>query len=62
MCMTKRVQVTFTEKQWELIQKLKGELGDGDADVVRNLVLAWLSEKSLISTSVKENKMKKDSK
>lgn len=59
MCMVKRVQVTFTEGQWELLQKLKGELGDGDADVVRNLVIAWLSEKSLISTNIKENKLKR---
>jgi hypothetical protein len=25
----------------------------GDADIVRNIVLAWLSEKSLITTNVK---------
>ncbi len=51
---TKRVQVSFTERQWELIEKLKGELGEGDADVVRNIVIAWLSEKSFISSTVKK--------
>jgi len=35
------------------LEKLRGEFGDGDADIVRNIVLAWLSEKSLISTTVK---------
>lgn len=28
-------------------------MGDGDADIVRNIVLAWLSEKSIISTNLK---------
>lgn len=51
---SKRVQVSFTKKQWELIKNLKGEFGNADADIVRNLALAWLSEKSLISSSAKK--------
>ena len=54
MSKTKRVQVSFTEGQWTLIEKLRGEFGDGDADIVRNIVLAWLSEKSFISTTAKK--------
>lgn len=50
----KRVQVVFTPGQWELISQLRGEFGDGDADIIRNIVLAWLAEKSLISTIVKQ--------
>ncbi|WAC04301.1 MAG: hypothetical protein OS112_07480 [Methanoregula sp.] len=50
----KRVQVVFTPGQWELISQLRGEFGEGDADIVRNIVLAWLAEKSLISTNVKQ--------
>jgi hypothetical protein len=53
MSKTKRVQVAFTESQWKLLETLRGEFGDGDADIVRNIVIAWLSEKSLISTTVK---------
>jgi len=49
----KRVQVAFTQDQWNMIEKLRGELGDGDADIVRNIVLAWLAEKSFISTIAK---------
>jgi len=52
----KRVQVSFTSKQWALIQRLKGTIGETDADVVRNLVLAWLAEKSLIAAEVKKQK------
>ena len=51
---TKRVQVSFTEKQWELIQNLQGELGNSDSDIVRSIVISWLTEKSFISTSVKK--------
>lgn len=49
----KRVQVVFTVSQWELLEKFRGEFGDGDADIVRNIVIAWLSEKSFISTTIK---------
>ena len=50
---TKRVLVSFTAAQWELIQKLRGEFGEKDANIVRNIVLSWLSEKSMISTVAK---------
>lgn len=53
----KRVQVSFTERQWALIEKLQGEMGMTDADIVRNIVLAWLAEKSLISHIIKKEKM-----
>jgi hypothetical protein len=49
----KRVQVVFTGEQWFLIEKFRGDLGDGDAEIVRNIVIAWLSEKSIISTNAK---------
>lgn len=51
---SKRVQVSFTKKQWELIKNLEGEFGSADADIVRNIILAWLSEKSFISSSAKK--------
>ena len=49
----KRVQVAFTPSQWDLVEKFRGEFGEGDADIVRNMVLAWLAEKSFISTVAK---------
>jgi len=56
MVKKKRVQVTFTEGQWKLIEKLKPEFGDGDSEIIRNVVISWLSEKSFISDSVKAKK------
>jgi len=55
----KRVLVTFTPEQWNIIKSLKGELGNGDADIVRNIVISWLAEKSFISTTAKEKLSKK---
>ena len=56
---TKRVQVSFTNKQWELIKSLEGELGNSDSDIVRSIVVSWLTEKSFISTTVKKRMEKK---
>jgi len=53
MTKTKRVQVSFTEAQWHLAEKLRGEMGDSDADIIRNIVLAWLAEKSFVTDSTK---------
>jgi predicted transcriptional regulator len=52
--MSKKIQVSFSDRQIELLERLKGELGETDADVVRNIVIAWLAEKSFISTVIKE--------
>jgi len=49
----KRVQVTFTEEQWSLIERFRRVMGNEDAEIVRNMVLAWLSEKSVVTESVK---------
>jgi aryl-alcohol dehydrogenase-like predicted oxidoreductase len=49
----KRVQVTFTEEQWRVIEKFRGVMGNDDAEIVRNIVLAWLSEKSVVTSIAK---------
>lgn len=46
--MPKKVQVTFTSGQWKLIEKLRGTIGDNDSEIVRNIVISYLSEKSYI--------------
>ena len=51
----KRVQVTFTEEQWSLIERFRGVMGNDDAEIVRNIVLAWLAEKSVISENIKRS-------
>ena len=53
MAKSKRVQVSFTERQWNMIETLRGEMGDTDADMVRNIVLAWMAEKSFVTDTTK---------
>ena len=50
---SKRVQVSFTAGQWDLIERFKEDMGGKDADVVRSIVISWLAEKSVITTDVK---------
>lgn len=54
----KRIQVTFTKEQWELIEKLRGEMGVTDSEIVRNIVMGWLMEKSFISSALKSKLFK----
>ncbi len=49
-----RIQVQFTSEQYNLIKKLKGELGSNNADVVRTIVLLWLTENSFIVDELKK--------
>jgi hypothetical protein len=56
----KRVQVSFTKEQWNLIEKLKGEMGITDSEIVRNIIMGWLMEKSFISTTLKEKLFKRN--
>ena len=54
----KRIQVRFTVEQWKLIEKLKGEMGVTDSEVIRNIVMAWLVEKSFISSTLESKLFK----
>ena len=47
----KRLTVQFSDEQWELIDSLA--MGNTDAEKIRAIVVSWLAEKSLISTSAK---------
>ncbi|VVB65704.1 Modification methylase MthTI [Candidatus Gugararchaeum adminiculabundum] len=46
--MAKKIQVVFTDEQWDVIDTLRGRMGESDADLVRNIAIAWMSEKSMI--------------
>ncbi len=50
---SKRIQVVFTQEQFNIIKTLEGELGFTESEIVRNIVLGWLMEKSVISTILK---------
>ncbi len=44
--MAKKIQIVFTDEQWQAISSLRGMMGKSDADLVRNIAMSWLSEKS----------------
>lgn len=44
--MSKKVQISFSDSQIALIDSLKGEFGETDAEVVRNIVITWFTEKN----------------
>jgi hypothetical protein len=50
-----KIQVTFSAGQVRFVRKLKGTMGETDSEIVRNIVISYLSEKSYI----KEEVMKK---
>lgn len=50
----KRIQVNFTSEQYDILQQLKGELGNSDSEVVKLITISWLSEKSIISNKLKD--------
>jgi len=42
----RKVLVSIPETAWKIIEKkLKGKLGESDSELVRTIVLAYLSEK-----------------
>jgi hypothetical protein len=47
--MVKRIMVTLDDEQYEVIKKLKG-FGTKDAEKIRNIVIAFLSEKSYLKS------------
>jgi len=40
-----KVQVTFTKKQMEIMREYKDIFGESDAEIVRAIVMNWLSLK-----------------
>jgi len=46
----KRILVSLPNGIWKIVNKeLKGKIGESDSEVVRNLVIAYLSEKGYLS-------------
>lgn len=48
------INVKFTDEQRNIIDSLTGVMGGTDAEVVRNIFLAWLSEKDILQDYLKK--------
>lgn len=49
--MAKKIQVSFNDRQIEVINELRDEFGDSESEVVRTIVMIWLSEQGLLQAS-----------
>jgi metal-responsive CopG/Arc/MetJ family transcriptional regulator len=47
----KRILVSLPKETWEIIEKKLVGMGDKDSEIVRNIVIAYLSEKGLLLKS-----------
>jgi hypothetical protein len=47
----RRALVTLPEGAWKAIDELKGTLGDGDSEVIRNIVIAQLTSRGILLPS-----------
>jgi len=45
--MVKHVLVTLTDEQYNCLKTLRGRMGASDAEILRNIFLAWVSEKAI---------------
>lgn len=52
LTMSKKIQVSFSDRQIDMINELRGEFGDSESEVVRTIVLIWLSENRLLHASL----------
>jgi hypothetical protein len=44
----KRVMVNFTDEQWQILERFRGVFGNSDSEIVKYVVVAYLSEKGEI--------------
>ena len=49
----RRVYVTLPTGVWRIVDELKDAIGDNDAEVIRNIVIAYLSERGVLIPSYK---------
>jgi len=54
-----KIPVTFNDEQWKYIQEYKGILGNKRAEIIRNIVLNWILNKSSFKKRGENNENKK---
>jgi len=52
----KRVLVSLPEGIKEIIDELKGKMGESDSEIVRTIVIAYLSEKGFLGKKGEKGK------
>jgi len=49
----KRALVSLPDGVWRIINELRGRMGNGDSEIIRNIVIAYLSERGILVPSYK---------
>jgi hypothetical protein len=49
----RRTTITLPSGVWRIIDELKDTVGDNDAEVIRNIVLSYLSDRGVLIPSYK---------
>ena len=47
----RRALVSLPDGVWKIIDELKGRLGDHDSEIIRNILIAYLSDKGILIPS-----------
>ena len=55
MACSKRVNISLSKEQLALVRKFNGTMGNSDSEIIRNILLAWFSEKGVISKNINLN-------
>ena len=51
----KRVMVNLTDEQYQLISKFRGLFGNSDSEIVKYIVMSYLSEKTYLKNEIAKN-------
>ena len=46
--MSERILVSFTSEQRKMLKSLNGIMGNTDAEIVRTIVMSWLSQQDYL--------------
>jgi len=57
---TKTVKVTLTKSQLKIIDDCTGPLGNSQSEIIRSIVVAWLSEKSILTNEIKSKNRERE--
>jgi hypothetical protein len=47
--MGKRVNISLSDEQIEMVREFKGIMGNSDSEIIRNILLAWFNEQGIIN-------------
>ena len=53
----KRIMVNFTDEQWTVLERFRGLFGNTDSEIVKYVLMSYLSEKTYIKRRIEEQRI-----